>query len=72
MVHMRKFTREEVESWGIVLPPENPVWNWSQTIDYFIPVLYVALAMFIFSVPVWVIWTYVASTCIWATYKHGQ
>ena len=25
---MKKFTREDLESWGIDLPPENKIWGW--------------------------------------------
>lgn len=53
-------------------PPNDRVWNWSQTIDYFLPVTFVAIVMLIVSVPAWIIWAFGVSTCLWATYKYGQ
>ena len=50
----------------------NKIWNWPQTFNYFLPVVVVSIVMIFFGVPIWLLYTYVVSTVIWAALKYNQ
>jgi len=52
--------------------PNDKIWNWSQTFNYFLPVIAITIIMASFNVPILLLYTYIVSAFIWAALKYNQ